>query len=134
MYKRQEWEYIASTGKKSTFWWGYDEEPKKAHCKTCESPFNTSEPTYIGSFESNLFGINDTAGNLIECIAVCCHETYKDAPTTGEVWAGGDCSIRIARGGSYASPQQSLRNTKREKFKQNDRLSRIGIRIARDLP
>ena len=129
-----EWEYIASTGKKSTFWWGYDEEPKKAHCKTCESPFNTSEPTYIGSFESNLFGINDTAGNLSEWIADCWHETYKDAPTTGEVWAGGDCSIRIARGGSYASPQQSLRNTKREKFKQNDRLSRIGIRIARDLP
>ena len=129
-----EWEYIASTGKKSTFWWGYDEEPKKAHCQTCGSPFDTSKPVNVGSFDSNLFGINDTAGNISEWVADCWHETYKNAPTDGQIWEGGNCEIRIARGGSYASPQQSLRNTKREKYKANDKLSRIGIRVARDLP
>ena len=48
--------------------------------------------------------------------------------------SGGDCTIRIARGGSFTSPQQSIRNTKREQFKAGEKLSRIGIRIARELP
>jgi len=129
-----EWEYMASTGKKSTFWWGYDEEPNRAHCKTCNSEFDTSRPTKISSFEANMFGIYDTAGNVSEWIQDCWHPNYKDSPTDGSVWSGGDCSVRIARGGSFASPQQSLRNTKREKFKSNEKLSRIGIRIARELP
>ena len=129
-----EWEYIASTGKKSTFWWGYDEEPNRAHCFTCETNLDTSKPTKIASFEANLFGIYDTAGNVSEWVHDCWHENYKNAPDNGIVWSGGDCTIRIARGGSFTSPQQSIRNTKREQFKASEKLSRIGIRIARELP
>ena len=129
-----EWEYIASTGRKSTFWWGYDEEPNRAHCFTCETNLDTSKPTKIASFEANLFGIYDTAGNVSEWVHDCWHENYKNAPDNGTVWSGGDCTIRIARGGSFTSPQQSIRNTKREQFKAGEKLSRIGIRIARELP
>ena len=129
-----EWEYIASTGKKSTFWWGYDEEPNRAHCKTCNSNLDTSKPTKISSFEANAFGIYDTAGNVSEWVHDCWHKDYKGSPTDGSVWEGGDCSIHIARGGSFASPQQSVRNTNREKFNSNEKLSRIGIRVARELP
>ena len=129
-----EWEYIASAGRKSTFWWGYDEEPNRAHCFTCETNLDTSKPTKIASFEANLFGIYDTAGNVSEWVHDCWHENYKNAPDNGTVWSGGDCTIRIARGGSFASPQQSIRNTKREQFKAGEKLSRIGIRIARELP
>ena len=129
-----EWEYVASTGKKSTFWWGYEEEPNRAHCAICGSKFDLSKPTKISSFEPNAFGIYDTSGNVSEWVQDCWHENYKGAPNDGSVWAGGDCSIHIARGGSYASPQQSIRNTKREKFKTNEKLQRIGIRIARELP
>ena len=129
-----EWEYMASTGKKSTFWWGYDEEPNQAHCATCGTKFDTSKPVKISSFEANAFGIYDTSGNVSEWVQDCWHENYKDAPNDGSVWADGDCSIHVARGGSYASPQQSIRNTKREKFKTNEKLSRIGIRVAKELP
>ena len=129
-----EWEYVASTGKKSTFWWGYEEEPNRAHCAICGSKFDLSKPTKISSFEPNAFGIYDTSGNVSEWVRDCWHENYKGAPNDGSVWVGGDCSIHIARGGSYASPQQSIRNTKREKFKTNEKLQRIGIRIARELP
>jgi len=129
-----EWEYMASTGKKSTFWWGYEEEPNRAHCALCGSKFDLSKPTKISSFEPNVFGIYDTSGNVSEWVQDCWHENYKGAPNDGSVWVGGDCSIHIARGGSYASPQQSIRNTKREKFKTNEKLQRIGIRIARELP
>ena len=129
-----EWEYIASTGRKSTFWWGYDEEPNRAHCFTCETNLDTSKPTKIASFKANLFGIYDTAGNVSEWVHDCWHENYKNAPDNGTVWSGGDCTIHIARGGSFTSPQQSIRNTKREQFKTDEKLSRIGIRIARELP
>ena len=129
-----EWEYIASTGRKSTFWWGYDEEPNRAHCFTCETNLDTSKPTKIASFKANLFGVYDTAGNVSEWVHDCWHENYKNAPDNGAVWSGGDCTIHIARGGSFASPQQSIRNTKREQFKAGEKLSRIGIRIARELP
>jgi formylglycine-generating enzyme required for sulfatase activity len=129
-----EWEYIASAGRKSTFWWGYDEEPNRAHCFTCETNLDTSKPTKIASFKANLFGVYDTAGNVSEWVRDCWHENYKNAPDNGTVWSGGDCTIRIARGGSFTSPQQSIRNTKREQFKAGEKLSRIGIRIARELP
>ena len=129
-----EWEYIASTGRKSTFWWGYDEEPNRAHCFTCETNLDTSKPTKIASFKANLFGVYDTAGNVSEWVHDCWHENYKNAPNDGTVWPDGDCTIRVARGGSFASPQRSIRNTKREQFKAGEKLSQIGIRIARELP
>ena len=91
-----EWEYIASTGRKSTFWWGYDEEPNRAHCFTCETNLDTSKPTKIASFKANLFGVYDTAGNVSEWVHDCWHENYKNAPDNGAVWPDGDCTIRIA--------------------------------------
>ena len=129
-----EWEYIASTGKKSTFWWGYDEEPNRAHCFTCGTNLDITKPTKIASFKPNSFGVYDTAGNVSEWVQDCWHENYKNAPDNGAVWSGGDCTIRIARGGSFTSPQQSIRNTKREQFKAGEKLKRVGIRIARELP
>ena len=134
MLSEAEWEYIASTGKTSTFWWGYDEEPNRAHCENCNSNFDITKPTKISSFEANAFGLYDTAGNVSEWVHDCWHENYKGSPTDGSVWAGGDCSVRIARGGSFASFQQSIRNTKRQKFNSTEKSSRIGIRIARELP
>ena len=131
-----EWEYIASTGKKSTFWWGYDEESNRAHCATCGTNFDTSRPTNIAAFKANSFGLYDTAGNVSEWVQDCWHDNYKGAPNDGTAWIK-DCNysdFHVARGGSHASPQQSIRSTKREKFKKEERLSRIGIRIARELP
>ena len=128
-----EWEYMASSGKKSTFWWGYDEEPKRAHCFTCGTGLDPRKPTQVGSFDPNAFGIYDTAGNVAEWVRDCWHDSYKNAPSTGEVWEGGDCAYRVARGGSYSSPMQSLRNAKRDKFKSDDKYDNIGIRVARDI-
>ena len=127
-----EWEYVASGGKKSTFWWGFNEEVAKAHCFTCESQFDPRKPTKIGSFQPNQFGIYDTAGNVAEWVHDCWHENYNGAPDDGSVWEGGDCTQRVARGGSYISPQQSIRTTKRDKFKSNSGYDHIGIRIVRE--
>jgi formylglycine-generating enzyme required for sulfatase activity/serine/threonine protein phosphatase PrpC len=128
-----EWEYMASGGKKSSFWWGFDEEPKRAHCFGCGTGLDPRKPTKIGSFEPNQFGVYDTAGNVAEWVHDCWHENYKGAPSTTEVWEGGDCAYRVVRGGSYSSPPQSLRTAKRDKFKSDSAYDHIGIRVVREL-
>jgi formylglycine-generating enzyme required for sulfatase activity/serine/threonine protein phosphatase PrpC len=128
-----EWEYGASGRQASPFWWGFNEEQGKAHCFTCESQFDPRKPTKIGSFEPNQFGLHDTAGNVAEWVYDCWHENYKGAPEDGSVWEGGDCRQRIVRGGSYISPQQSIRTTKRDKFKSDSGYDHVGIRVVREL-
>jgi len=127
-----EWEYAASGGKDTPFWWGHEEKSGMAHCYACGSQFDPRKPAKIGKFQPNLFGLFDTSGNVAEWVYDCWHETYEDAPTDGSVWEGGDCSLRVARGGSYISPQQSVRITKRDKFKSNSGYDHVGIRLARD--
>jgi len=127
------WEYAAGTGKRSPFWWGFKEEPNRAHCFGCGSGFDPRKPTKIGSFEPNGFGLYDTAGNVAEWVHDCWHDNYENAPSTGEVWEGGDCAYRVARGGSYSSPPQSIRHTKRDKFKSDSAYDHIGLRVVREL-
>lgn len=128
-----QWEYAGSAGKKSPYWWGYEEEPGKAHCFGCGSGFDPRKPAKIGSFSPNAFGLYDTAGNVAEWIQDCWHENYDGAPTDGTVWEGGDCSYRVVRGGAYISPPNSLRSQKRDKYKSEKTYDHIGIRIVRAL-
>ncbi len=128
-----EWEYMASTGKKLPFWWGYDEEPNRAHCFGCGTNLNPRKPTKIGSFEPNAFGIYDTAGNVAEWVHDCWHNNYKGAPEYAEIWEGGDCTFRVVRGGAYSTPAQSIRNAKRDKFRSDKVYDHVGIRVVREI-
>lgn len=129
-----EWEYMASAGNQTIFWWGNDEEDNRAHCFNCGTGLNPRQPTRIGSFEPNAFKVYDTAGNVAEWVHDCWHDSYKEAPTTGDVWEGGDCTQRVVRGGAFSAPLQSLRSAKRDKFKASQQYDNIGFRVARDMP
>lgn len=128
-----EWEYAASGGKDTPFWWGFDEKQNMAHCLTCDDPFDPRKPAKIGSFAPNQFGLYDTSGNVSEWVQDCWHENYNGAPDDGSVWEGGDCTQRIVRGGSFISPQQSIRRNKRDKFRSDSGYDHVGIRIVREL-
>jgi formylglycine-generating enzyme required for sulfatase activity/serine/threonine protein phosphatase PrpC len=127
-----EWEYAAGAGKTSPFWWGFNEEPNRAHCFGCGTSFDPRKPTKVGSFPPNPFGLHDTAGNIAEWVADCWHDTYTGAPTDGGVWEGGDCVYRIARGGAFSSPPQSIRHAKRDRYKSDQMYDHIGIRVVRE--
>ena len=128
-----QWEYAAGTGSRTSFWWGYEEEPNRAHCFGCGSGLDPRKPTKIGSFGPNKFGVHDTSGNVAEWVRDCWHENYNGAPTRDEAWEGGDCALRVVRGGSYSSPPQSIRHAKRDKFKSDSNYDNIGIRLVREI-
>jgi formylglycine-generating enzyme required for sulfatase activity/serine/threonine protein phosphatase PrpC len=133
LLSESEWEYVSRAGSTSSFWWGTSAGTNNAHCFDCKSDFNTGKPAKIGTYKPNKFGLYDTAGNLFEWVHDCYHKNYKDAPVDGSVWEGGDCKVRIARGGAYRSPANSMRSEKREKFPSNRGQYNVGIRLARDL-
>ena len=128
-----EWEYAARAGTTSSYWWGRKAGTSNAHCFNCKSEYNTSKPAKVGTYKPNPYGIYDTAGNLYEWVHDCYHRNYKEAPTNGSVWEGGDCKVRIARGGAYHSPASSMRVENREKFTSTRGQYNVGIRLARDL-
>ena len=133
LLSESEWEYVARAGTTRSFWWGSKPGTGNAHCFDCKSDYSTSKPAKIGTYKPNPFGLYDTAGNVFEWVHDCYHRNYKDAPDDGSVWEGGDCDVRIARGGAYRSPANSMRVENRDKFKSNKGQYNVGFRVARDL-
>ena len=86
-----EWEYVARAGTTTSYWWGTKPGSNNAHCFDCKSDYNTSKPAKVGTYKPNPFGLFDTAGNVYEWVHDCYHRNYRDAPTDGSVWEGGDC-------------------------------------------
>jgi formylglycine-generating enzyme required for sulfatase activity len=128
-----EWEYVARAGTTTSFWWGSKAGVGNAHCFDCKTDFSTSKAARIGTYKPNQFGLYDTAGNVFEWVHDCYHRNYKDAPTDGSVWEGGNCEVRIVRGGAFGSPTNSMRAEHRGKFKSGRGQYNVGIRVARDL-
>jgi len=128
-----EWEYVARAGSTRSFWWGSKAGTGNAHCFDCKSDYSTSKPAKIGTYKPNPFGLYDTAGNVFEWVHDCYHRNYRDAPSDGSVWEGGDCDVRVVRGGAYRSPANSMRVENREKFKSDKGQYNVGFRVARDL-
>ncbi|MCP4077111.1 MAG: SUMF1/EgtB/PvdO family nonheme iron enzyme [Gammaproteobacteria bacterium] len=128
-----EWEFAARGGKRTTYWWGSTKGSGNAHCFDCSSDLNTTKTAKVGSYKPNQFGLYDTAGNLYEWVYDCYHRNYKGAPDDGSVWDGGDCSVRIVRGGSFRSPASSMRVENRETFSSKKGQYNVGIRLVRDI-
>ncbi len=127
-----EWEYAARGGTTGNYWWGRDLEAGKAHCFACETGLDPRQPTRIGRFEANPYGLYDTAGNVEEWVHDCFHDSYEGAPGDGSVFEGGDCRHRVVRGGGYSSGPKGLRASARNKFHQDSANDGIGFRVARD--
>ena len=127
-----EWEYAAAAGASTFYWWGNNSGENRAVCFNCGSKWDGRQTAPVGSFAANRFGLYDTAGNVLEWVADCRHESYQDAPGDGGVWAGGDCTRHIARGGGFDSPVDNLRTQSRPFFAAGVRLNNLGLRVVRE--
>lgn len=128
-----EWEYAARAGTTSAYWWGHGAATGRAVCFDCGSPWDRRSTAPVGSFPPNPFGLYDTAGNVMEWVEDCYTPHYRGAPTDGSPRHDGDCSRRVARGGSFSKPARSLRSAARTALAVDTRLDGLGFRVARQL-
>ena len=129
-----EWEYAARAGKPTVYWWGNDIGKNNAVCDGCGSQWDRKQTAPVGSFKPNAFGLYDTAGNVLEWTQDCGHGNYQNAPKDGSAWMdmnGGDCNLRVVRGGSWGNDPQDLRSATRYGYLTGDAGSSLGFRIAR---
>jgi formylglycine-generating enzyme required for sulfatase activity len=127
-----EWEYAARAGTKTPFWWGRDAGSGRAQCENCGNP-TTRQTVAVGSFRPNGFGLYDTAGNAAEWVEDCWNDNYRNAPKDASAWTGGDCRLRVLRGGNFNSKASEIRSAARFRYDVDVRYYANGFRVVREL-
>ena len=131
-----EWEYAARSGSKQKVWAGTSEESELGEYAVFfeNSQNRTAE---VGGKKENGIGFYDLSGNVWEWVEDCWHDTYKGAPKDGSVWletGGGECGLRVLRGGSWFYDPEYLRVSGRGRNLAGNRGSGLGFRLAQDIP
>ena len=130
-----EWEYAARAGSTTTYYWG--NSPSGGHANANEDydwPSDGYEYTVpVGSFQRNQFGLYDMSGNVQEWVEDCWHDNYQRAPVDGSAWSGGDCGLRVLRGGSFGHTPAWVRSATRDRYGAATRYTYNGFRLARTL-
>ena len=144
-----EWEYAARAGSASRYpfgndasrlcQWGNvaDKTPLSggtswSDSADCRDGYAFTAP--VGSFKPNAWGVSDMIGNVWEWIEDCWHTNYQGAPMDGSAWvSGGDCDLRVLRGGSFDIKPARVRSATRSRLGAAARISNFGFRLARTL-
>ena len=142
-----EWEYAARAGTTTPFSFGaLDPTTVCEHAKTsdasarfpwrhtgCDSGWGHGAAP-VGKHRPNAWGLHDMHGNLWEWVEDCRHSNFIDAPSDGSAWiTGGDCSRRVARGGSWTNPPHSVRVAARHFAESASSAGSRGFRVALSL-
>ena len=145
-----EWEYVARGGTTTSRHWGESERGQCRHANgadqalkrrysdwrwgtaSCDDGHVHSSP--VGSFSPNGYGLHDVSGNVWEWVEDCWNESYAGAPSDGRAWTtGGDCALRVLRGGSWNYRPEYLRSAIRFQYETGNRSDVVGFRVARTL-
>ena len=129
-----EYEYAARAGTQTVYPWGDEIGKNNADCDGCGSQWDNRQPAPVGSFAANRFGLYDMVGNIVEWVEDCIHNNYDGAPTDGSAWiGGGDCKLRVVRGGSWHRGPEFLRSALRLAILTGARYNNLGFRVGRTL-
>jgi formylglycine-generating enzyme required for sulfatase activity len=128
-----EWEYAARAGTTTAYYWG-DQSDGDANCDCGGGGlWGGKQTSPVGLFKPNAFGLYDMAGNVYQWVQDCYSDDYGGAPSDGSAWISGDCSRRVARGGSWDTWSYNLRSAARNSGYTINRYKHIGFRIGRTL-
>jgi formylglycine-generating enzyme required for sulfatase activity len=127
-----EWEYAAKEGMSQTQKYaGSDKLGEVAWHAENSGAF--SHP--VGHKQPNSLGCYDMTGNVWEWCSDAWHESYIDAPSTGEAWTeSGNEHVGVIRGGSWDSDYNFCRTTFRLRYNRAKEANIIGFRIVRSIP
>jgi len=106
-----EWEYAARAGTKTRYSWGNSKNKAGNYAWFDGNAFDRGQKYAhkVGSKGANPWGLYDMHGNVWEWTQDCWNNNYSGAPTQGEAWLRGDCSLRMLRGGSWINSSRNLR-------------------------
>lgn len=150
LLSESEFEYILANGKNTLYPWG-DEEPQQvwSNFSGAKDKFKRSRirwregfseysdgywgPAPVGSFISNMLGLNDLSGNVMEWVDDCWHDSYIRAPGDGSAWVNRGCENRVIRGGNWGSA--NIEYTIHHRIKAETDLTdpRLGFRVAKTI-
>jgi formylglycine-generating enzyme required for sulfatase activity len=125
-------EYVTRAGTMTPFWWGDSISPQQAN-------YGRLRTLPVDSFQPNPWGLYQVHGNVWEWTEDCYHDGYAGAPSDGSAWTarpgGGDCRIRVLRGGSWFSFPNNLRAAERygNSSSAGKREAYFGFRVGRTL-
>jgi formylglycine-generating enzyme required for sulfatase activity len=122
-----EWEYYCRAGTTTAFWWGRSLSPQQANYD------GRQQTVPVDGYEPNPWGLYQVHGNVWEWCEDTWHPNYKGAPSDGSVWAGGDASWRVMRGGSWGLIPQDVRAANRGRSLSVGRIDSLSFRLARTL-
>ena len=128
-----EWEYAARAGTETEYSWGDRIGWNQANCDGCDSQWDDEITAPVGSFAPNGFGLHDMHGNVSEPVEDCWNDNYVGAPSDGSAWLGGNCELRVLRGGSWSGTPWGLRSAFRGRLISGVRYDTAGFRVARTL-
>jgi formylglycine-generating enzyme required for sulfatase activity len=145
-----EWEYVARAGDRGPNPWGdedaracrfaslHDEVGRQKNgsdwtAAACSDGHPRTAPA--GSFAANAWGLHDMLGNVAEWTADCWADDLAGLPAGSDAaaQAGGDCSTRALRGGSWQEYLDGMRYAARSSAPRGARTGYDGFRVARDL-
>ena len=138
----RQWEYAARAGSVNAYPWGDEIGNRNANCRGCDGPqiFAGSfplveQPSSIGKYPANAFGLYDMHGNVWQWVTDCYMDDYTKVPSYGAILdVGGSCHLaHVIRGGSWNSPPLDLRSAKRAWHSEDDGSYDIGFRLVRRL-
>ena len=140
-----EWEYAARAGSTTKYHFGNSASQLCRYAnhadastdysdrnKSCSDGFENRSAT-VGYYQPNSYGLYDMHGNVWEWVEDCYNDSYVGAPSDGNSWTSGDCSLRVFRGGSWGAAPDYLRSSNRSRDKNYDREGNLlGFRLAQD--
>jgi formylglycine-generating enzyme required for sulfatase activity len=139
LLSESEREYAARGGTTTPFWFGTTISTTQANYNGSIAYGSGEKGEYrkrtlpVNFFEPNPFGLYQVHGNVYEWTEDCWRPSYANAPNDGSPRTLADCSGRTLRGGSLSDAPTELRSAARSGFASDERVNRVGFRVARSL-
>lgn len=133
-----QWEYAARGGQSGRWYFGDTESQLKDHAWYGDNAGGQLHPVGSTRLNTHPWGLKDMAGNAWEWVEDCWHGSYTNAPSSGDkAWEaadGGDCGLRVLRGGSWCSGTRHTRAAFRDRYSSDIRSCYVSFRPSRMLP